>query len=146
MSVSLTFYGATDEVTGSCYLLETDRSRVLLECGMHQGPPDVERLNVAAFPFPPGDIDAVVLSHAHLDHSGLLPRLVAKGFGGPVYCTRPTRGVASLILEDSGHLQEEQARYAAKKGYSRHREPKPLYTAKDAKPDEDSETKEPEAE
>ena len=97
MSGKLTFFGAVQQVTGSCYLLQTERARVLLECGMHQGPFEMERLNREPFPFVPNTLDAVVLSHAHLDHSGLLPKLVRDGYRGPIYCARPTRGLLKML-------------------------------------------------
>lgn len=129
----VTFLGAYGCVTGSSTLLSWGRHRVLVDCGLYQGPEELERRNWMPFPYPPAELDAVVLTHAHLDHTGLLPRLVAHGFRGPVYATRPSRGLIRLILEDSGEIQEEEARYAARKGYSRHPEPKPLYTARDAR-------------
>ncbi len=129
----VTFSGACGTVTGSCTLLSWGDTTVLVDCGLYQGDDETEQLNWKHFGFPAHKLDAVVLTHAHLDHTGRLPKLVAEGFDGPIYCSRASRGLVSLILQDSGHLQEEQARYAAKKGYSRHRSPKPLYTAKDAR-------------
>jgi len=129
----VTFLGACGTVTGSSTLVEWSGARILVDCGMYQGPDEIEARNWAPFPFRPAEIDAVVLTHAHLDHTGLLPRLVAAGYQGPVYCTRATRPLTRLVLEDAGELQEEEARYARKKGYSRHAEPKPLFTEKDAK-------------
>jgi metallo-beta-lactamase family protein len=113
--------------------LQWGETRVLVDCGLYQGDEELEARNWADFLFPTHGITAVVLTHAHLDHTGLLPRLVAEGFSGPVYCSRASRGLVSLILQDAGKLQEEQARFAIKKGYSRHAEPRPLYTAKDAR-------------
>lgn len=101
---SLTFVGAAQEVTGSCYLVETPRTRVLLDCGIRQGGDDVGRLNKARFPFRPESIQAVVLSHAHLDHSGMLPRLVHEGFAGPIYCTPATRNLLAVMLQDAANL------------------------------------------
>jgi metallo-beta-lactamase family protein len=129
----VTFLGAYGCVTGSSTLLSWGDRCVLVDCGLYQGPEELERRNWAEFPFQPAELEAVVLTHAHLDHTGLLPRLVAQGFRGPVYATRPSKGLVRLILEDSGEIQEEEARYAARKGYSRHPEPKPLYTAADAR-------------
>jgi len=100
---------------------------------MYQGGKELQQRNWQPFPFKPNEIDAVVLTHAHLDHTGLLPKLVRQGFTGPVYCTKPSRGLASLVLLDAGKIQEEQARYAARKKYSRHKDPKPLYTGDDAR-------------
>lgn len=100
----LTFVGAAQEVTGSCYLVETDHSRVLLDCGIHQGPDDVKQLNKSRFPFHAEGIQAVVLSHAHLDHSGMLPRLVHEGFSGAIYCTAATRNLLAIMLEDAVNI------------------------------------------
>ena len=99
---TLTFLGAAQEVTGSCYLLETlEGGRILLDCGMHQGGDAVDRIQGEVFSFDPNDIDAVVLSHAHLDHSGLLPKLHHEGFSGPIYCTRATSELLDVMLNDS---------------------------------------------
>ncbi len=99
---TITFYGAAQEVTGSCYLLEsTAIGRVLMECGMHQGGDAVERIQKDNFEFDPRNIDAVILSHAHLDHSGKLPKLVNQGFDGPIYCTQATKGILRILLEDA---------------------------------------------
>jgi metallo-beta-lactamase family protein len=106
MKPTLTFHGAAGEVTGSCHLPATERSRVLLECGLHQGEPETERRNEAPFRFDPLAIDTLVLSHAHLDHSGLLPRLAAQGFDGPVHCTPATRDLLQVLLKDAAFLQE----------------------------------------
>lgn len=129
----VTFYGAAGCVTGSCTLLEWGERKVLVDCGLYQGMEELEARNWNAFPFRPSEIGAVVVTHAHLDHTGLLPRLVAQGFSGPIYCTAPSRGLISLVLLDAGKLQEEEVRYARKKGYSRHPDPQPLYTEDDAK-------------
>ena len=127
-----TFLGACGTVTGSCTLLQFGDRRLLVDCGLYQGDDELEQRNWRPFPFPPGEIDGVLLTHAHLDHTGMLPRLVAGGFHGPIWCSRATRPLARLVLEDAGALQEEEARYAAKKGYSRHAEPRPLFDRKDA--------------
>ncbi len=128
----VTFLGACGTVTGSCTLLQFGDTRLLVDCGLFQGDDELEQRNWRPFPFRPQEIDAVVLTHAHLDHTGLLPRLVAQGYGGPIYCTKPTRPLAGLVLEDAGSLQEEEARFAQKKGYSRHADPRPLFTRRDA--------------
>ncbi len=107
----LTFHGAARQVTGSCYLLETARSRVLLECGLFQGDPETEALNERPFPFEPKALDAVVLSHAHLDHSGLLPRLVRAGYRGPVYATAATGDLATILLEDAANIALKDAEW-----------------------------------
>ncbi len=129
----VTFCGACGSVTGSSTLLRWGERRLLVDCGLYQGDDELEQRNWRSFLFAPRELDAVVLTHAHLDHTGLLPRLVAEGFEGPIYCTRASRGLVSLILQDAGHIQEEQARYARKKGYSGHADPRPLYTEKDAR-------------
>lgn len=128
----VTFSGAYGTVTGSCTHLRWGETSVLVDCGLYQGDNELEQRNWRRFSFDAHKLTAVILTHAHLDHTGLLPRLVSEGFKGPIYCSRASRGLVSLILQDAGHLQEEQARYARKKGYSAHRHPKPLYTAKDA--------------
>ncbi|MBA57340.1 MAG: MBL fold metallo-hydrolase [Pseudomonadales bacterium] len=104
----LTFWGAAQEVTGSCHLIETDGVRILLDCGMHQGGKQAERRNGEPFPFNPRQLDAVVLSHGHLDHSGLLPRLFREGYKGPVFCTEATRNLLAIMLEDAAgiHLRD----------------------------------------
>ncbi len=129
----VTFCGACGSVTGSSTHLQWGETQVLVDCGLYQGNEELEQSNWRTFRYKPHELGAVLLTHAHLDHTGLLPRLVAAGFEGPIYCSKPSRGLVSLILQDAGHLQEEQARYAAKKGYSRHADPRPLYTAKDAR-------------
>ena len=103
----ITFYGAARQVTGSCYLLESEAlGRVLLECGMHQGGDAVERIGKEKFDFKPASVDAVILSHGHLDHSGMLPKLVHQGFAGPIYCTPATKGLLKILLEDSWGLYQ----------------------------------------
>jgi len=129
----VTFYGACGCVTGSSTLLSWGETRVLVDCGLYQGDEELEARNWRSFPFAPESLEAVVLTHAHLDHTGLLPRLVARGFQGPVYCSRASRGLISLVLEDAGEIQEEEARYARRKGYSRHADPQPLYTVRDVR-------------
>lgn len=130
---NVTFIGACGTVTGSRTLLEWGKTRILVDCGMYQGNDEVEQRNWDDFELDPQALQAIVVTHAHLDHTGLLPRLVARGFDGPIYCTRASRGLVSLILEDAGELQEEQAAYARRKGYSRHPDPQPLYNSRDAR-------------
>jgi len=130
---SLSFLGATGTVTGSRYLVEANGRRILVDCGLFQGYKQLRLRNWNPFPVPPNSIDSVLLTHAHLDHSGYLPALVRNGFQGHVHCTSATAELCGLLLPDSGHLQEEEARYAQRKGYSRHANPKPLYTLEDAK-------------
>ncbi|WP_322292441.1 MBL fold metallo-hydrolase [Allopontixanthobacter sp.] len=133
MSASLSFLGATGTVTGSRYLVEADSRRILVDCGLFQGYKQLRLRNWSPFPVPPQSIDAVLLTHAHLDHSGYLPALVRDGFRGKVHCTAATAELCGLLLPDSGHLQEEEARYAQRKHYSKHKNPLPLYTEDDAK-------------
>ena len=126
--MQLTFLGAAGMVTGSRHLLETGRTRVLLDCGLHQGGRDAAALNRAPLGFDPRRLDAVVLSHAHIDHSGLLPRLWREGYRGPVYATAATAELTALLLKDSAHLQ--QADYERHQRRGRHAEP-PLYGFED---------------
>jgi metallo-beta-lactamase family protein len=128
----LTFLGAARTVTGSKYLLETNGVRVLFDCGMFQGLKELRLRNWEEFPVPPESITAVVLTHAHLDHVGYLPRLVAGGFRGTVFCTPGTADLSRLVLPDSARIQEEDAKQANKHGYSRHATALPLYTEPDA--------------
>lgn len=129
---SLTFLGAAGTVTGSKYMVETDGRRILVDCGLFQGFKQLRLRNWAPFPVDPASIDAVVLTHAHLDHTGYLPLLVKNGFRGPVYCTHPTFDLSELILTDSGFLQEKDADYANRHGFSKHAPALPLYAEADA--------------
>ncbi len=129
---SLTFLGAAGTVTGSKHLIDLGSHRVLVDCGLFQGLKDLRLRNWAPFPVDAARIDAVVLTHAHLDHCGYLPRLVAQGFRGRIFCTPGTRELCTIVLPDSAHLQEEEARHANKHGYSRHQPSLPLYTQADA--------------
>jgi len=128
----LTFLGAAGTVTGSKYLLEHDGLRLLVDCGLFQGLKALRLRNWEHLPLDPRSIDAVLLTHAHLDHSGYLPALVRDGFRGAVWCTPPTLALCRLLLPDSGHLQEEDAAYANRKGFSKHHPALPLYTEADA--------------
>jgi metallo-beta-lactamase family protein len=130
--VKLGFYGAAGTVTGSKFLIETDDSRVLIDCGLFQGLKELRLQNWEPTPFDPRSVDGVVLTHAHIDHTGYLPRLVKAGFSGPIYCTEPTASLLEILLLDSAHLQEEDAEYANRKGFSKHRPALPLYDAQDA--------------
>jgi metallo-beta-lactamase family protein len=130
---SVTFHGACGVVTGSCSRLTWGEHSILVDCGLYQGEEELEERNFGPFPFLPRDLGGVVVTHAHLDHTGLLPRLVAEGYSGPIYCTSSSRGLISLVLLDAARLQEEEFRYAKKKGYSRHPSPRPLYTVEDAR-------------
>jgi metallo-beta-lactamase family protein len=129
----LTFLGAARTVTGSKYLLEVDGRRLLVDCGLFQGLKQLRLRNWAAFPVDPARVDAVVLTHAHIDHSGMLPRFVANGFRGPVFCTAGTSDLLSLLLPDAGRLQEEEATYANRRHYSKHSPALPLFTEDDAR-------------
>lgn len=131
-AASLTFLGAADTVTGSRYLVSAPSSRILVDCGLFQGFKVLRERNRAPFPVPPDSIDAVVLTHAHLDHSGYLPALVRDGFGGRIYTSAGTASLSRIMLMDSAHLLEEEARHAAKHKWSRHEHPRPLYTTQDA--------------
>jgi metallo-beta-lactamase family protein len=126
------FLGATETVTGSRYLLESDRTRVLVDCGLFQGYKKLRQRNWAEPGFEPASVQAVILTHAHLDHSGYLPRLVKAGYAGPVYCTPGTRDLLHILLPDAGHLQEEEARLASRFGFAHHAPPLPLFTREDA--------------
>lgn len=129
----LSFHGASGTVTGSCYLLETRRSRVLFECGMFQGGRDADRRNAAPFDFDPSSLTAVVLTHAHIDHSGRLPLLCRRGYRGDIHATRPSAALARIMLTDSAHIQEMDVRYANKRRARRGKDPlEPLYTVEDA--------------
>ena len=132
MPPSLTFLGAAGTVTGSKHLLDLGDRRILIDCGLFQGLKELRNRNWGAFPIDPARIDAVVLTHAHLDHCGYLPRFVAQGFRGRVFCTPGTRDLCTLVLPDSAHIQEEDARRANRKHYSRHSPALPLYTEADA--------------
>ncbi len=132
MPSTLTFQGAARTVTGSRYLVESEGHRVLVDCGMFQGLKELRLRNWAEPPVPPASIDSVVLTHAHLDHVGMLPRLVAQGFKGRIYCTPGTQDLCSLVLPDAGRLQEEEAERSNRKGYTKHRPAKPLFTEDDA--------------
>lgn len=132
MNVKIKFLGGAESVTGSRYLVDAGKFRFLFDCGLFQGLKDLRLRNWDDFPVDPSTIQAVVISHAHIDHIGYLPKLVKEGFAGPIYCTHPTADLMELLLLDSAKLQEEEARFAEKKGYSKHEHPKPLYTEKDA--------------
>lgn len=128
----ITFLGASKTVTGSKYLLEYKDKKILVDCGLFQGLKDDRIKNRQKLPFFEKDIDAVILTHAHLDHSGYIPLLVKNGFKGYVYATQASYELCKVILPDSGFLQEEDARYLKKKKASKHEDPKPLYTEEDA--------------
>jgi metallo-beta-lactamase family protein len=129
---TLTFLGAAGTVTGSKHLLDAAGVRVLVDCGLFQGLKELRERNWQPLPLAASSIHAVVLTHAHLDHCGYLPRLVADGFRGRVFCTPGTQDLCSLVLPDSAHIQEEDARDANRQGYSKHHPALPLYTSNDA--------------
>ena len=129
---TLAFFGATGTVTGSRYLLACQGKRVLVDCGLFQGYKQLRLRNWAPFPVRPDQIDAVVLTHAHIDHSGYLPLLVRNGFAGRIFCTGSTSELSAILLRDSGFLQEKEAEYASRHKTSRHHPALPLYTILDA--------------
>jgi metallo-beta-lactamase family protein len=133
MGVSITFLGGAGTVTGSKYLVTHDGKRLLIDCGLFQGYKLLRLRNWSPLPVAPVELDAVLLTHAHLDHSGYLPLLVKEGFVGPVYATAGTRDLCRILLPDSGHLQEEDANFANRHGFSKHAPALPLYTRQDAR-------------
>jgi metallo-beta-lactamase family protein len=132
MDLNLSFLGGAGTVTGSKYLVEIPGRRILLDCGLFQGLKQLRLRNWAPFPVQPAAIDSVVLTHAHLDHSGYLPALIRGGYAGRVHCSRATADLSSILLPDSGHLQEKDADYANRHGFSKHKPALPLYTLRDA--------------
>jgi metallo-beta-lactamase family protein len=130
--ISLTFLGGARTVTGSKFLLESGSSRILVDAGLFQGRKDLRLRNWDTFPMAAASINAIVLTHAHLDHCGYLPRLVTQGFRGRVFCTTGTRDLCRIVLPDSGRIQEEDAANANRRGYSKHHPALPLYTENDA--------------
>lgn len=132
MTLALTFLGAAGTVTGSKYALTDGRQTLLVDCGLFQGFKALRLRNWTPLPLDPRQIGAVILTHAHLDHSGYLPLLVRRGFGGPVFCTRATADLAAILLPDAGYLQEKDAEFANRHGFSRHKPALPLFTEADA--------------
>jgi metallo-beta-lactamase family protein len=128
----ISFWGGVGTVTGSKYLVETERAKVLVDCGMFQGLKELRERNWQEPPFDPRAINAVVITHAHIDHTGYLPRLVRQGFHGPVYCSRGTSDLLKILLPDAGRLQEEDADFQNRHKISKHTPALPLYTEKDA--------------
>jgi len=129
---TIRFLGAAQTVTGSMHLVSANGRRVLLDCGLFQGLKELRERNWREPPFDPTSLDAVVISHAHIDHTGSLPLLVRRGYRGPIYCTPATIELLGVLLPDSAHLQEEEAERANRLGYSKHKPALPLYTAEDA--------------
>jgi metallo-beta-lactamase family protein len=128
----ITFLGAAGTVTGSKYLVELDKTRFLVDCGLFQGGRELRARNWAPVPIDVSKLDGILLTHAHIDHTGYLPRLVREGYAGPVYCTPPTKALLKYLLPDAGRLQEEEANFANRKGFSRHRPALPLFSEDDA--------------
>jgi len=131
--MKLTFLGATETVTGSKYLVEKSGRKILIDCGLFQGMKELRLRNWAKLPFDAAGIDAVILTHAHIDHSGYIPALVKQGFRGRIYCSKATYDLCAILLPDSGYLQEEDAERANRYGYSKHHPARPLYTQEDAR-------------
>ncbi|MCS7018789.1 MAG: MBL fold metallo-hydrolase [Cytophagales bacterium] len=123
--------GAAQTVTGSKYIVDLDRFRLMIDCGLFQGLKEWRLRNWELFPIDPHSIDAICITHAHIDHIGYLPRLCKQGFRGAIYCTEATADLIPMMLKDAAKLQEEEAAYAARKGYSKHSHPLPLYTLQD---------------
>ena len=132
MTIKLGFYGATGTVTGSKFLIEHDRHRVLVDCGLFQGYKQLRERNWGELPFSPRMLDAAVLTHAHIDHSGALPLLTRAGFGGRIHATSGTKALCDILLPDSARIHEADAAFANRKGFSKHRPALPLYTERDA--------------
>lgn len=133
MDIRIKFLGGAGSVTGSKFLLTVDDFNLLVDCGLFQGLRELRTRNWDELPIDPASIDTVLLTHAHIDHSGYLPLLYKNGFGGKIHCTEPTLELAEILLSDSAKLQEEEAEFANKKGYSRHHPAKPLYRIQDAR-------------
>ena len=130
--MKITFLGAVEEVTGSKYFIEHEDTKILVDCGLFQGDSELRQRNWDKFPIEPSSIDAVILTHAHIDHSGYIPLLVKNGFKNKIYCSDATFELCSILLVDSGMLQEEDTGHANKHGYSSHDPALPLYTKSDA--------------
>lgn len=130
--MDITFLGATQTVTGSKYLIKAEGLNILVDCGLFQGYKELRLRNWNVLPINPADINCILLTHAHIDHTGYIPLLVKNGFVGKIYCTEATRDLCEVLLPDSGYLQEEEARYANRKGFSKHTPALPLYTQQDA--------------
>jgi metallo-beta-lactamase family protein len=132
MSVNITFLGGSATVTGSKYLVQHEDQSLLVDCGLFQGYKQLRLRNWTPLPVVPNHIQAVLLTHAHLDHSGYLPLLAKQGFSGHVYASRGTRDLCRILLPDSGHIQEEDAEFANRHAFSKHAPALPLYTRQDA--------------
>ena len=132
VTLTLSFLGGAGTVTGSKFLVQNDSHRILVDCGLFQGLKELRLRNWARFPVDPSSIGAVILTHAHLDHTGYLPLLIKQGFTGPVLCSEATADLCGILLPDSGHLQEKDAEFANRHGFSKHKPALPLYTQADA--------------
>ena len=133
MALKLTFHGAARTVTGSCYMIETDEVKVIVDCGMFQGSKTMSELNYRPFPFDPASVDAVLLTHAHIDHTGVIPKLTKHGFTGKIHCTKGTVDLCQIMLPDSGHIQESDVEQLNKRNAKRGLDPvEPIYTLEDA--------------
>lgn len=133
MNISIQFLGAAGTVTGSKYLLTIGQRKIMVDCGLFQGQKELRQRNWQPLPVDAADIEAVIITHAHIDHIGYLPRLHRNGFRGRIVCTHATQELMQIMLLDSAKLQEEEAEYAARKGYSSHANPEPLYNAHDVR-------------
>jgi metallo-beta-lactamase family protein len=131
--LKLSFLGGVGTVTGSKYLVEAEGQRLLVDCGLFQGYKQLRLRNWAPPPFDPRRVDTVLLTHAHIDHSGYFPVLAKRGFGGTLWCTKATRDLAAILLPDAGHLQEEEAAYLNRQGKSKHKPALPLFSEDDAR-------------
>ena len=132
MSVNITFLGGANTVTGSKYLVSDGKHSLMVDCGLFQGYKPLRLRNWSPLPLAPSQVEAVLLTHAHLDHSGYLPLLVRQGFEGHIFATPGTRALCGILLPDSGHIQEEDAAFANRHGFSKHAPALPLYTQQDA--------------
>lgn len=130
--MKITFHGAAQEVTGSCFLVQNESVRFLVDCGMFQGGRGADAKNRRPFPFDPSKIDFVVVTHAHIDHSGLLPKLCRDGFNGPIYCTQATAELLGIMLRDSAHIHENDAERAKRRRKKPRHDVEPLYIMADA--------------
>lgn len=130
--MKITFLGATSTVTGSKYLVEENGKKILIDCGLFQGLKELRLRNWATLPVDPKEIHSIILTHAHIDHSGYIPKIIKEGFNGRIICTPGTYDLCKILLPDSGYLQQEEAAYAKKKGFSKHKDPQPLFSLEDA--------------
>ena len=126
LTLNLTFLGGAGTVTGSKYLVEHEKRRILVDCGLFQGFKSLRLKNWAPFPVEPRNIETVILTHAHIDHSGYLPLLVKRGFAGRILCSKATADLCQILLPDAGHLQEKDAEFANRHGFSKHKPALPL--------------------